>query len=85
MGPIPIPDLYQNGTLKDMLRKRMITPSTMRNVELFLEVKNQELSGVKRTRAVAMVADKIPGKAKDTTKKRQVWRAINCFEGGRKR
>lgn len=78
-------ELYQNGTLRDMLNKRMITPTTYRNVEILIEVKNQEMKGVKRTRAVAIIASTIPGKAKIETKKRAVWAALKSFGATKKR
>ncbi len=76
-------ELYQNGGLKDLLKKGWITPTTYRSVEIFLEVKNQELAGKKRTHAVKIVASSLRGKQKPQSKLLTVWRAIKCVEGSK--
>ncbi len=79
-----VEDNYKNGTLKDMLNRGMITPTTFRSVEIFLEVKNKELTGIKRTHAVKIVASSLGGKAKPQSKIITVWRAIKSIEGSKK-
>lgn len=76
-------ELYKNGGLKDLLKRGWITPTTYRSVEIFLEVKNQEMAGMKRTRAVKIVASSLGGRAKPASKLCTVWRAIKCVEGSK--
>ncbi len=53
-----VQDLYANGVMKQLLDKGIITPSTYRSLEIFIEVKNLELGGMKISHAVEEVSKK---------------------------
>lgn len=69
-----VTDMYANGIMKQLLDKGIITPTVYRSLEIFMEVKNLELSGKKRTHAVEEIAQKCRV-CEDT-----VWRAIKKIE-----
>ncbi len=69
-----VTELYQSGIMREMLDRGLITPSTFRSLELFMEVKDLELLGYKRTHAVEEAATKC--KASE----RSIWRAIRKIE-----
>lgn len=67
-------ELHKNGTMTFLLKAGMITPSAMRKLEYFVEVKNLEHQGVKKSHAVEQVAEKC--KVCTTT----IWRAIRSLQ-----
>lgn len=69
-----VTELYQSGVMKELLNRGLITPTTFRSLELFIEVKNFELSGEKRTHAVEKVSQKC--KVSEIS----IWRAIRKIE-----
>lgn len=60
--------------MKDLLKKGMITPTVFRSLEIFMDVKELELSGVKRSHAVENIA------LKYRLCESSVWRAISRIE-----
>ena len=80
-----VPELYQNGVLKELLQKGIITPTVYRSIEIFMEVKSLELSGMIKSHAVVEVAMKIKGKSQQDSKEKAVWRALKLIEGPKKR
>lgn len=69
-----VTELYQSGIMRELLQRGLITPTTFRSLEIFIEVKNLELSGNKRTHAVEKIAHKC--KISEIS----VWRAIRKIE-----
>lgn len=69
-----VTELYQSGIMRELLDRGLITPSAFRSLEIFIEVKNFELSGDKRTHAVEKTAEKC--KISEIS----VWRAIRKIE-----
>lgn len=69
-----VTELYQSGIMRELLNRGLITPSTFRALEIFIEVKNLELSGDKRTHAVEKIAQK------DRISESSIWRAIRKIE-----
>lgn len=69
-----VTELYESGVMKELLNRGLITPTTFRSLEIFIEVKNLEMSGDKRTHAVEKTAIKC------RLSENSVWRAIRKIE-----
>jgi len=69
-----VKELHDNGTMNFLLQHGLITPSNFRKMEIFIEVKNQEMQGKKHSHAVEDAA-KICRVCERT-----VWRAVNMFQ-----
>jgi len=65
--------LHKNGTMAFLVKKGLITPTAYRRLEIFVEVKNLEHQGVKRSHAVEVVAEKC------RYSPRGVWRSLREF------
>ena len=69
-----VTELYESGVMKELLNRGLITPTTFRSLEIFIEVKNLEMSGDKRTHAVEKTSIKC------RLSENSVWRAIRKIE-----
>ncbi len=69
-----VKELYESGVMRDLLYKGFISPSTYRSWDIFMEVRNLELSGMKRSHAVEEVHRKC------RISERQVWNMIKKIE-----
>ncbi len=69
-----IRELHENGSVALLVKAGIITPSAMRKLEYFVEVKNLEHQGVMKSHAVEQVAEKCRV-CEDT-----VWKAIRSLK-----
>lgn len=67
-------DYYKNGIMKDLLHRRLITPTVYRYGEIYANVQHLRSNGHNKTQAVKLTSDTCRV-CEDT-----VWKAIKTME-----